>query len=65
MHPLASLLGGVGSVEDANNTALAEPAEHISNGGLSGETSSSLALGIVRVEEFGGRVRRFGGSCRR
>lgn len=56
-HPLPPVLGGVCCVEDSNHAALLEPIQHVGYGSLSGGLPSTLALGVVRVEEVGRGLR--------
>jgi hypothetical protein len=51
--PFPPLLGRVGGIEDTNNTASAEPSEHVGDGGLSSSSALALAFWVVGVEEVG------------
>jgi hypothetical protein len=55
--PPAAFLGGVGSVQDADDAAMAEPGHHIRDGGLGSGATLSLTFGIVGVEEVSGWLR--------
>lgn len=51
--PFASLLGGIGRIQDANDAAGAEPGKHVSNGGLGSGTAFPLTLGVAEIEKVG------------
>jgi len=53
LHPGTAILGGVGGVQDADNTARLEPLKHIGYRCFGSRTAPPFAVGIVRVEKVG------------
>lgn len=58
IDPLAALLGGVGGIQDGDNTlAGLEPLKHVRHGSLCGSSAHAFTLFIVGVKEGGSWLR--------
>lgn len=50
-HPLAAVLCGIGSIEDADNASSREPGKHVGDGSLGSLTAFPLAFCVVHIEK--------------
>lgn len=58
VNPFATVLCGIGGIENADNAAGAEPAQHVGDGRFGSGAARALTGCIVKVEKVGGGMGR-------